>query len=140
MTTPGSSSPTWALVLAHRDDDERPDVIERFEAVGVQPHDVQRALADGGDRLFAAVRDEQPDWTDEFGGPAAVAMLAAEVSALAAHLNARASVVRGRAVSALLDDYSAISVAAALGVSRQKIYDLARPGPRVRHPFTLEHA
>jgi hypothetical protein len=38
-----------------------------------------------------------------FGGPLAVALLAAEVSALAAHLNARGSAVRALAVDALLD-------------------------------------
>jgi hypothetical protein len=55
-----------------------------------------------------------------------VALLAAEVSALAAHLNARASAVRALAVDALLEDFSAVTVAAYLGVSRQKVYDLSR--------------
>jgi hypothetical protein len=58
-----------------------------------------------------------------------VALLAAEVSALAAHVNSRASVVRSRAVGELLDDYSAVTVAGGIGVSRQKVYDIGRPAP-----------
>ena len=69
-----------------------------------------------------------PGWADEFGGYLAVALLAAEVSALAAHLNSRASAARGRAVDALLEEYSAVTVAARLGVSRQKVYEIARGG------------
>lgn len=71
--------------------------------------------------------DPGKDWADRFGGPLAVALLAAEVSALAAHLNARGSAVRALAVDALLDEFSAVTVAAHLGVSRQKVYDLSRP-------------
>jgi hypothetical protein len=83
-------------------------------------------LDDGGDALYAAANSGDRDWTDRFGGPLAVALLAAEVSALAAHLNARGSAVRALAVDALLDDFSAVTVAASLGVSRQKVYDLSR--------------
>ncbi|WP_067503576.1 hypothetical protein [Actinoplanes sp. TFC3] len=68
------------------------------------------------------------DWAKPFGGPLAVALLAAEVGALAAHLTSRASAVRAAAVEALLDEYSAVAVASRLGVSRQKVYDIARPG------------
>jgi hypothetical protein len=62
-----------------------------------------------------------------------VALLAAEVSSLAAHLNSRASSVRAHAVDELLDDFSAVTVAARLGVSRQKVYDISRGG--VAGPF-----
>jgi hypothetical protein len=56
-----------------------------------------------------------------------VALLAAEVGALTAHLTSRSSAIRAVAVEALLDDYSAVTVANRLGVSRQKVYDIARP-------------
>lgn len=84
-------------------------------------------LEDSGDALYAAASGGAKDWADRFGGPLAVALLAAEVSALAAHLNARGSAVRALAVDALLDEFSAVTVAAHLGVSRQKVYDLNRP-------------
>ena len=47
-------------------------------------------------------------------------------SALAAHLNSRASAVRARAVDALLDDFGAITVSARLAVSPQKVYEISR--------------
>lgn len=56
-----------------------------------------------------------------------MALLAAEVGALTAHLTSRSSAIRAVAVEALLDDYSAVTVANRLGVSRQKVYDIARP-------------
>ncbi len=84
-----------------------------------------------GDALYAAAA----------GGPArlgrsirrpplAVALLSAEVSIFAAHLNSRASGVRSAAVAELLDEYSAVTVAAELGVARQKVYEIARAGLR----------
>jgi hypothetical protein len=87
-------------------------------------------LADGGDALYAAAASGLADWAAPFGGPLAAALLAAEVSALSAHLSSRASGVRSLAVDSLLDDYSAVSVAARLGVSRQKVYEISRSGLR----------
>jgi hypothetical protein len=118
---------SWDVVLAHRTPDTRDPVRERFESAGVTPELVHTALADGGDELFAGAAGGGADWAEPFGGPLAVALLAAEVSALTAHLTSRASAVRARAVEALLDDFSAVTVAARLGVSRQKVYDIARP-------------
>ena len=119
----------WDAVLAHRTPDARQPVRERFELAGVAPQLVRTALADGGDELFAAATGGAADWAKPFGGPLAVALIAAEVSALTAHLTSRASAVRALAVEALLDDYSAVTVASRLGVSRQKVYDIARPNP-----------
>lgn len=85
-----------------------------------------QVLSDGGDELYAAAKSGGKDWADRFGGPLVVALLAAEISALAAHLNSRASATRAMAVGELLDDFSAVTVAACLGVSRQKVYDISR--------------
>jgi hypothetical protein len=120
----GASS--WDRVLAYRPASDREAVVERFERSGVRPDTVVGVLADAGDALYAAATSGDPDWAEPFGGPLTVALLAAEVGALAAHLTSRASAVRGLAVDALLDDVSAVSVAARLGVSRQKVYTIAR--------------
>jgi hypothetical protein len=101
-------------------------VRQRLIDSGVTVEQVSTVLQDGGDALRAAASSDDKNWTDCFGGPVAVALLAAEVSALTAHLNSRASAVRARAVQELLDEYSAVSVAAHLGVSRQKVYDISR--------------
>ncbi|MDL5351688.1 hypothetical protein [Microbacterium sp. zg-YB36] len=125
---------TWTDVLAHRAfDGSVDDAVARFQKQGVAASLVARTLADAGDALFAAASSGQPNWTEPFGGPHAVALLAAEVSSLASHLNSRASAVRATAVNELLDEYSAVSVAADLGVSRQKVYDIARGGIDGRH-------
>lgn len=116
----------WAGVLGHRSEDLHPDVIGRFEAAGIEPKQVLEVLSDAGDALYAAALAGSDDWAEKFGGPLAVALLAAEVSALAAHLNSRASALRALAVSALLDEYSAVTVGAHLGVSRQKVYEIGR--------------
>jgi hypothetical protein len=116
----------WEITLAHRPPEARGAVCQRFLDHGITPDQVKAVLADGGDALYAAANGGNKDWTDRFGGPLAVALLAAEVSALCAHLNARGSAVRALAVDALLDDFSAITVAAHLGVSRQKVYELSR--------------
>jgi hypothetical protein len=116
----------WARVLAHRPPDLRPDVIGRFEAAGIEPQHVLGVLSDAGDALYVAALAGGDGWTEPFGGTIAVALLAAEVSALAAHLNSRASALRAVAVNALLDEYSAVAVSAHLGVSRQKVYEIGR--------------
>ena len=122
----------WVGVLAHRSPDASgfDEVVDRLIACDVTPEQLQRVLADGGDGLYTAALSGEPNWADAFGGTLAVALLAAEVSALAAHLNSRASGVRSVAVDDLLDDYSAVTVAADLGVSRQKVYEIARSGLR----------
>jgi hypothetical protein len=116
----------WASVLAHRPADTHPDVIGRFEAARIEPKQVHEVLCDAGDALYAAALAGGDDWAELFGGPLAVALLAAEVSALAAHLNSRASALRALAVNALLDEFSAVTVGAHLGVSRQKVYEIGR--------------
>jgi hypothetical protein len=123
---PRDDTRAWEVALAHRPADARGAVRQRFVDNGITPDQVRAVLEDGGDALYAAASSGDKDWTDRFGGPLAVALLAAEVSALSAHLNARGSAMRALAVDALLDDFSAITVAARLGVSRQKVYELTR--------------
>jgi hypothetical protein len=123
---PRGDTSAWAVALAHRPAEARGAVHQRFVEHGITPGQVRAVLDDGGDALYAAASGGDKDWADRFGGPLAVALLAAEVSALAAHLNARGSAVRALAVDALLDEFSAVTVAAHLGVSRQKVYDLTR--------------
>jgi len=120
----------WRRVLAHRSRDGQDTVdaaVERFRAAGVTPEEAESHLKDGGDRLYAAAHTGAGDWADAFGGPRAVAVVAAEVSALMSHLVARAASVRAACVDALLDEFSAVAVANALGVARQKVYELAKP-------------
>jgi len=126
---PGGDVTTWQNVLEHRPASQRGEVAERLESAGLTPAAVRAALADGGDALFEASRSLDPSWAEEHGGALGVALLAAEVSAFTAHLNSRASAVRAQAVDALLEDYSAVAVAAALGISRQKVYEVSRRGP-----------
>lgn len=116
----------WEEILSHRPADQRAAVAQRFVECGVSPNDVAAALADLGDALCQAATHPDRDWAKPFGGEVAVALLAAEVSALAARLNSRASAIRARAVDTLLDEYSAVAVAARLGVSRQKVYEIAQ--------------
>ena len=123
---PRGDVPGWNRALGHRPADAREAVAARFAESGIGPERVLAVLDDGGDALHAAARSGDPDWADRFGGPLSAALLAAEVSALAAHLNSRASAVRALAVEALLDDFSAVTVAARLGVSRQKVYEIGR--------------
>lgn len=121
--------PAWQAVLAHRAREPRAvvdAVIARFQAAGLTPDQVATHLADGGDRLYADARSGDTDWAQAHGGPRAAALLAAEVGALMSHLVARAASVRAVSVDALLDDFSAVTVAGALGVARQKVYDLAK--------------
>jgi hypothetical protein len=122
----------WYRVLRHRstDDGSLQEVAMRFQQHGIAPQQVQAALADGGDALYAAAASGQADWSDAFGGPLAVALIAAEVSALAAQVVSRASGIRALAVAQLLDEYSAVTVAAQIGVARQKVYEVARGGLR----------
>jgi hypothetical protein len=132
-TMPGSvSDAEWQSVLAHRpaDDGSRDAAAARFTGAGVTAAQVREALLDGGDALYQAAQQRTGGWAEPFGGNLAVALLAAEVSVFAAHVNSRASGIRSEAVAGLLEDYSAVTVAGELGVSRQKVYDIARAGLR----------
>ncbi|MEY8568404.1 hypothetical protein [Brevibacterium linens] len=128
----------WAQVLAHRavDGMDLDELVARFTSCGIGPQEVSAVLMDGGDSLYEAAAGGEPGWAEQFGGPLAVALLAAEVSAFASHLNSRASGARSVAVDTLLDDHSAVAVARELGVSRQKVYEIARSGLRGPH---LDH-
>ena len=136
---PGDDIPEtpWDKVLIHRPPAERAGVAARFEAAGLSALEVQAVLADGGDHLYAAALAGAPGWADPFGGMLAAALLAGEVGALAAQLGRRASGIRSLAAADLLEDFSAVTVAEELGVSRQKIYDIARGGLRGPHLDTV---
>ncbi|WP_354178408.1 hypothetical protein [Arthrobacter sp. UYP6] len=136
---PGDDIPEtrWDRVLSHRPPEERAGVAARFEAAGLPAEQVRTVLADGGDRLYAAAVAGSPGWAEPFGGTLAAALLAGEVGALAAQLGRRASGIRSLAAADLLEDFSAVTVAEELGVSRQKIYDIARGGLRGPHLDTV---
>lgn len=124
---PGVDNRAWDEVLAYRPPGEQRDTVAtRLDANGITPAALRAVLADSGDELHIRALSDDEDWAEPFGGPLAVALLAAEVSALAAHLNSRASAVRARAVESLLDEVSVVAVAAHLGISRQKVYELGR--------------
>jgi hypothetical protein len=127
MSSQPGGDTSWDAVLAHRAPDARPAVLERFQSAGISAEQVRAVLDDGGDELYAAAVGGAADWAKPYGGALAVALLAAEVGALTAHLTSRSSAIRALAVDALLDDFSAVTVANRLGVSRQKVYDIARP-------------
>jgi hypothetical protein len=118
----------WEALPAYRDpaDPGTASVLTRLREAGLTPEDVLTALRDAGDDLHQQASSPDAEWAQQYGGPLAVALLAAEVGALAAHLGTRAAAVRSRAVRDLLLDYSAVAVAEALGVSRQKVYEIAR--------------
>ena len=118
----------WRDLPAYRDpsDPATTAALARLEAAGVTAQEVLAALRDAGDALHEQATSNDDDWSERFGGPLSTALLAAEVGALAAHLASRAAAVRSRAVRELMQDYSAVAVAEALGVSRQKVYDIAR--------------
>jgi hypothetical protein len=138
-SVPQRLSAEWHDVLAHRSraTGSRARTAARFISNGLTAEDVRLALSDGGDELCRAAASEEAHWADKFGGPVAAALLAAEVSALMSHLNSRAAAVRSRAVDAALNDLSAVTVAAHLGVSRQKVYDVARGGPAEEYIHTV---
>ncbi|WP_341728510.1 hypothetical protein [Brooklawnia sp.] len=129
----GSGVSDWGGVLAHRSDAATIDAVSaRFVEAGVPVELVADTLRDGGAALHRAATSGRSDWMVPFGGLLAVALLAGEVAAYSSHLVARASAVRSVAVDSLLEDFSAVSVAAELGVSRQKVYEIARGGARLR--------
>ncbi|PXA80743.1 hypothetical protein DCC26_03630 [Auritidibacter sp. NML120779] len=120
----------WVRVLAHRQREGQhvmDKVVERFRAAGVRPDEVESHLCDAGDRLYAVATSDDDRWADEFGGPRAVAVLAVEISALMSHLVARTASIRSVCVEAMLEEFSAVTVAGAIGVARHKVYELAKP-------------
>ncbi|KAA9158969.1 hypothetical protein F6B41_01420 [Microbacterium lushaniae] len=130
----------WDAVLAHRGDASTvAQVKDRFIVHGVTPEAVAAALRDGGSGIAAAAASGREDWAAPYGGFLAVALIAAEVAAYSSHLVARASAVRSVAVDALLEDFSAVSVAGELGVSRQKVYEIARDSAKRRASIARGH-
>lgn len=129
--------PVWDSVLSHRPAEERRAIAGRFETAGLSAEQVRTVLADGGDLLYAAAAEGSPGWAEPFGGTLAAALLAGEIGALAAQLGRRASGIRSLAAADLLEDFSAVTVAEELGVSRQKIYEIARGGLRGPHLDTV---
>jgi hypothetical protein len=127
-----SAEEQWQVVLAHRpvEDGSRDSAARRFTDAGITAAQVRAVLADGGDGLYTAAQQGGPGWSEPFGGPLAVALLAAEISVLAAQVSSRASGIRSAAVGELLEEYSAVTVAGELGISRQKVYEIARAGLR----------
>ena len=130
----------WDAVLAHRSDATTiAQVRDRLTEHGVTPQAVAAALRDGGSGLAAAATSGRDDWAAPYGGLLAVALISAEVAAYSSHLVARASAVRSVAVDALLEDFSAVSVAGELGVSRQKVYEIARDSGKRRASIARGH-
>lgn len=137
----GTVTAEWASVLAHRPDlTAREAAQARFESQGVSAELVAASLADTGEALFRDISSGRPDWAVPYGGLLAAALIAGEVAVYSSALVARASSVRAVAVDALLEDFSAISVAASLGVSRQKVYEIARGGEKLRQSLARERA
>lgn len=137
----GTVTADWASVLAHRPDPTAREAARaRFEAQGVSAELVAANLADTGETLFRDISSGRPDWAVPYGGLLAAALIAGEVAIYSSVLVARASSVRAVAVDALLEDFSAISVAASLGVSRQKVYEIARGGEKLRQSLARERA
>lgn len=137
----GTVTADWASVLAHRPDPTAREAARaRFEAQGVSAELVAANLAHTGETLFRDISSGRPDWAVPYGGLLAAALIAGEVAIYSSVLVARASSVRAVAVDALLEDFSAISVAASLGVSRQKVYEIARGGEKLRQSLARERA
>jgi hypothetical protein len=116
----------WDAVLAHRPAEAWHAVAARFADNGVGPQQWQAAVDDGGDVLHAAAGNGRPDWAEQFGGPLALALLAAVVSSLAAHLKlagVRSARPRRRRAAGLLQRRHR---GRRLGVARQKVYDIGR--------------
>src|SRR5687768_6128569 len=86
---PAGADKQWRTVLAHRQEEPHgmlEATVARLTAAGLTPADVHVHLVDGGDALYAAATSGNVDWADSYGGARAVALLAAEVSALMSHL------------------------------------------------------
>jgi len=135
----GSIAPTWEATLAHRADPAAAALARaRFETQGIPVEVVAASLSDSGAALFRDVSSGRSDWAVPYGGLLGAALLAGEVAIYSSTLVARASAIRSVAVDALLEDFSAVSVAADLGVSRQKVYEIARGGAKLRESIARE--
>lgn len=117
----------WDAALAYRPVAQRGEVAADLTHYGIAPDRVREHLLDGGATLWAAAQhaDDDPDWAEPLGGPLAVTLLAREVMAYLDHMQSLAAEVRGRGISALLQDFSAVTVAEALRVSRPGLYGMA---------------
>jgi hypothetical protein len=119
----------WDCVLAHRPAGTRAPTAARFAAHGVTVDQVRQALDDGGRALQAAAESGVPGWAEPVGGLIGVALLAHEVSVHAEYVMSRAVAARSAAVFELLEEFSAVTVAQHLGVSRQAVFEISRRGP-----------
>ncbi len=132
-----ASTWTWDSVLAHRVDESTISRVRaRFVTHGIPADVVRGVLSDGGGALYESISSGREDWSAPYGGLMGAALLAGEVAAYSSHLVARASAVRSVAVEILLEDFSAIDVAAELGVSRQTVYEIARGGSKMREAIS----
>lgn len=122
----------WREALAHRDDESATIVSARFAKHGISADVVAMVLSDNGSAMFDDVSSGRADWALPYGGLHGAALLAGEVAIHASHLVARAAAMRSIAVDGLLEDLSVVEVASELGVSRQKIYEIARGGSALR--------
>jgi hypothetical protein len=111
---------------AHAEGRPSLDATDPLDNKGIAADSLRLALEDSGAALYAAALGGEPGWADPFGGPLAAALLAAEMTSLAARLNSRAAAVRALAVGALLDEFSAVAVATRLGVTRQTVHEMSR--------------
>jgi hypothetical protein len=138
--TAGPVAPTWETVLAHRTDPAAAELaLARFVSQGVPVELVAASLEDKGAALFREAASGRSDWAAPIGGLVSAALLAGEVAIYCSTLVSRASAIRSVAVDALLEDLSAVAVAAELGVSRQKVYEIARGGAKLREHAAREH-
>lgn len=129
----------WVTVLAHREDPAvAAEVRQRFEEQGLGPGNVAAVLSDSGERLYADATAAGPGWAVPYGGLLGAALLASEAAARSASLLSRAAAVRAGAVDALLEDVSAVQVAAQLGISRQKVHEIGRAGAKWRRSLKGE--
>lgn len=129
----------WGIVLAHREDPAvAAEVRRRFEEQGLGPGKVAVVLRDGGERLYTDAASGRTGWAVPYGGLLAAALLASEAAARSASLVSRAAAVRAGAVDALLEDVSAVQVAAQLGISRQKVHEIGRAGAKWRRALKEE--
>lgn len=125
-------SDSWEEILSHRAEQERQGIQDRFLSHGVSSAIVAEALRDGGATLAASALSRAPEWSVPYGGLVGAALVAGEVAAHASWLVSRAASVRSLAVENLLEDISAVTLAQMLGISRQKVYEIARSANKVR--------
>jgi hypothetical protein len=119
--------PEWSRVLsAHRSPRQIPGIAERFNELGVTPSLVAQALADPAGYIEAA--SGGGDWTGEYGGPIAAALIAAELLEQSAARQLAVAGIRSRLVAALVDETSVVETANRLGISHQHASRLRKAG------------